>query len=95
MTEIDRWQPCSCRVKKLRVEASIAWQVALLYRAPLEPQMSADLRAAAPELELGVLVPSLRSFLVARCVMESISAGSALKESLDWVVSEPETRRHS
>ena len=37
----------------------------------------------------------LRSFLVARCVMESISAGSALKESLDWVVSEPETRRHS
>lgn len=59
--------------------------VAALYQAPLEPDMTEALTSAAPKLELRLLVPVLRAFLIGQCVSEDISAGSALKDSIDWL----------
>jgi hypothetical protein len=37
------------------------------------------------DLDMTLLLPVLRGFIVARCVGEDISAGDALRNSLDWV----------
>ena len=47
--------------------------VSLMYRGGLEPDMATALRNAAPKLQLRLLVPVLRNFLIGRCSTESIS----------------------
>ena len=78
-----------------------------VFRAELEAEAEAALRAASSRLDLALLLPVLRGFVVrlallllslvratgeiewcvqiGRCVSEDISAGSALRDSLDWV----------
>ena len=78
-----------------------------VFRAELEAEAEAALRAASSKLDLALLLPVLRGFVVrlallplllsgptgeivrcvqiGRCVSEDISAGSALRDSLDWV----------
>jgi hypothetical protein len=60
--------------------------VSAIYRAELEEDAETALRAAVPRLQLALLLPAVRGFLIARCVSEDISAGSALRDSLSWCV---------
>ena len=54
--------------------------VSALYRAELEEEAELSLRLAAPHLDMTLLLPVLRGFIVARCVGEDISAGDALRQ---------------
>jgi len=58
--------------------------VSALYRAELEEEAERSLKMAVPLLEMPVLLPVLRGFIVTRCVAEDIGAGSALADSLAW-----------
>ena len=58
--------------------------VSAMYRAELEEEAELSLRLAAQHLDMALLLPVLRGFLVAQCVGEVIPAGDALRNSLDW-----------
>ena len=61
-------------------------KVAVIYREDLDAPVVAALDAAAEHLDLDALLPVWRTFLLASCVSESISATDAIKNSLDWCV---------
>ena len=73
-----------CEMLKQLVGVDPLDAVSALYRAELEEQAEESLRVALPSLELPLLLPVLRGFVVTRCVAEDIGAGSALADSLAW-----------
>jgi hypothetical protein len=54
------------------------------YRAALEPALVADISAAAAKMDLDVLLPSFKSFIMSQLNLDFISPTSELKASLDW-----------
>ena len=54
------------------------------YRAALEPALVADISAAAAKMDLDVLLPSFKSFIMSQLNLDFTSPTSELKASLDW-----------
>jgi hypothetical protein len=59
-------------------------KVAVVYRADLPAEAATALETVAEFLELEVLLPVFKMFLLTTCVAEQIAPDSELKGSLDW-----------
>lgn len=62
--------------------------VSARYKCALEPSQQAALQIAAAHMELGVLLPAWRSFVLSRLREEYLNAAESLKTTLGFVESE-------
>jgi hypothetical protein len=63
-------------------------KVAVVYRAEMDAGATLALEASAPMLDMEVLLPVYKEFLVRRCVEETMTPDSWVHDALGWMIDE-------